>query len=100
MRFILMIGLIVCMPVSYAVAADDGGFGSSRFSATPPAALGGPAAVKIIGEEPETPAGIEPAAGDEEDITAPEEPLNEDQNLLNSNHTAEPYIIQKDMMTR
>lgn len=57
-----------------AFAADDGGFGSAKFPVAAPAALGD----YVAGDLSASPADIEPAAGDEEDVTPTEEKLGED----------------------
>lgn len=57
-----------------AVAADDGGFGSAKFPVAAPAALGD----YVAGDISASPADIEPAAGDEEDVTPAEEKLGDD----------------------
>jgi hypothetical protein len=62
-----------------AFAKDDGGFGDTRFSNKAPTALGDVATtpddmMKTPGTP--SPASIEPAAGDEEDVQPPTETLD------------------------
>ncbi|MBP9050077.1 MAG: hypothetical protein KBC88_06740 [Alphaproteobacteria bacterium] len=72
LRFVLL-ALIVFGISLPALARDDGGFGSARFSGKAPAALGGesPASSSPALAQEETvpfdPNQIEPAAGEEED---------------------------------
>ena len=100
MRVILTVMLGVLLSAGPAMAKDDGGFGSHRFSAQTPAALGGEAPADMIAVSPSAipPSDIEPAAG-EEDITPAEEPINGDV-LHNSEHEIETIIIQKDLNIR
>lgn len=107
MRIILTISLAVLFCAGQAMAQDgvkdDGGFGSSRFSAQAPVALGGSSAIgmtHVIAVVPNaTPADIEPASG-EEDITPEEDTLENGKVILNTDHQAEPIVIQKDLSVR
>lgn len=88
-----LLGLLSTGPV---MARDDGGFGSARFSAQAPAALGGQAesgagnviAVAPVSAVGTTPADIEPAAG-EEDITPEEEILTNDKVMQHSEDSSD-----------
>lgn len=101
MRMILIAILAVFLNIDQSMAKDDGGFGSSRFSAQAPVALGGAVAPsnQIAVVPPTSPADIEPAAG-EEDITPEEETLDNGQVIQNSEPQADTTIIQKDLNVR
>lgn len=70
----LSVLFVVLAIASPAFAADDGGFGSAKFPEAAPAALGD----FVAGDISSNPAAIEPAAGDEEDVTPAEEKLVDD----------------------
>ena len=99
MRNLFIMMLTVLLGAGHAVAKDDGGFGSSRFSAQVPLALGTEVPADALAAAPSSvsPADIEPAAG-EEDITPAEEPI--DGSVIQNEHQAETIIIQKDMSVR
>ena len=69
-RILILVSAMV-MLVSPAFAKDDGGFGAVQFPVQAPAALGDYVAGDIA-----SPASIEPAAGDEEDVAPAEEALD------------------------
>lgn len=88
-RFLFACLMLVSSPV---IAKDDGGFGSARFTAEAPVALGGQAPENQFVVLEQNPADIEPAAGDEEKT---KQPITKQ-----SNHQVEPYTIQKDLEIR
>jgi hypothetical protein len=71
----LLIGLTLLSPSAFA--KDDGGFGSG-FAGKAPSALGDYTApdTNALASDASTPANIEPAAGEEEDVQSPEEVLD------------------------
>ena len=83
-----------------ALAKDDGGFGSARFTAQAPAALGGAPVMDAMAniQMEVSPADIEPAAG-EEDIRPDVEQLDGSVQL-NSEHPDDTHVIQNDMIVR
>lgn len=97
---ILSLMMLAVMIAAPAMAKDDGGFGSSRFSAQTPVALSGEVPTGALASAPAvpSPADIEPAAG-EEDVT-PEEEVIDNQSLQNSEHQTETIIIKKDLSVR
>lgn len=103
MRVILTMILTVFVCAGQANAKDDGGFGSTRFSSEVPVALNGGANVapsnQLAVVPPFNPADIEPAAG-EADITPEADIIENGQVIQNSEHQAEPFIIQKDLSVR
>jgi hypothetical protein len=106
MRLLSIMTLMVVLGMSPAIAADmtaakdDGGFGSARFSAKAPSALGGDAMPSVAIVPPEN---VEPASG-EEDITPEEESLDNVQKPQNveqhSDGQSETYTIHKDLNVR
>lgn len=88
-RFLFAFLILASSPV---IAKDDGGFGSVRFTAQAPEALSDQSVEDKSIALDETPANIEPAAGDNKDANQP--------TTEQSNHQAEPYTIQKDLEIR
>ncbi len=91
-RFLFTLLILISVP---AMAKDDGGFGSARFTAQAPSALGGSQADKnnvLAQQQKMNPADIEPAAGVEENEGTPF--------IEKSNHQIEPYTINKDLEVR
>lgn len=93
-RFLFALLILAASPV---MAKDDGGFGSARFTAQAPAALGGAVQTNQLASTQEiilnqSPADIETAAGDESDGQSLE--------VKKSLHKTEPYIIKKDLEVR
>lgn len=93
MRIILTILFATAFFAAPAMAGnvhDDGGFGSTRFSAQTPVALGGQAqnnnVVAVV--PPTSPADIEPAAG-EEDITP-------EADTLENGKVVSPSVVSED----
>lgn len=72
MSRILTLMFVLAFSASPAFARDDGGFSSTPFPPSAPAALGD----YVAGDISESPANIEPAAGDEEDVAPTEEKLD------------------------
>lgn len=74
MSRILTVLFAVCIMAAPAFARDDGGFGTAQFPPKAPAALGD----YVADSFENSPATLEPAAGEEEDVQAPEESLTAD----------------------
>lgn len=67
-RIALTLFALLIAPAAFA--ADDGGFGSQRFSNQSPSALSGDSPSSAFAKDETNPATIEPAAGVETDQTA------------------------------
>ena len=66
--FLTLFAALIISPAAFA--ADDGGFGSQRFSGQAPVALTDEGAYSALAKDETNPALIEPAAGTEADTDA------------------------------